>query len=340
VRNTNDLAAGAERIAEESRAFYLLGFHPPAGKAPGEWRKLRVDLKRKGLKVRARRGYSLRAAGTVAKPAGKGERSRLPGVEGALDSAHDAAAIPLRVMAYVFEPRPKGTMRVVVAAELDAAQLTYQARGKTRVATIEASVVATHRDTGRTTRSDGRFEVRAGPGESPGWHSVALDLDLPAGVSQVRVVVHDPASHTIGSASQRFEVPRPGVLRLSTPILTDALARTPGDGGRPRPALAAHRGFRPEGRLYCEFEVFGASRSSRETLPRVSAGLELRMADGRMVREAPATPIAADPDGRVVRFVEMGLDGMEDGSYELVLKVRDEVGGGQLEQRESFRLAR
>jgi hypothetical protein len=64
------------------------------------------------------------------------------------------------------------------------------------------------------------------------------------------------------------------------------------------------------------------------------------MADGRMVREAPATPIAADPDGRVVRFVEMGLDGMEDGSYQLVLKVRHEVGGGQLEQRESFRLAR
>ncbi|PYQ42173.1 MAG: hypothetical protein DMF77_13780, partial [Acidobacteria bacterium] len=34
IRNSNDLAAGAERIAAESRIFYMLGFEAPAGKRP------------------------------------------------------------------------------------------------------------------------------------------------------------------------------------------------------------------------------------------------------------------------------------------------------------------
>jgi VWFA-related protein len=62
VHNTNDIGIGASRIADQSRAFYLLGFHPPAGKKPGEWRKLKVELKKKGYKVHARRGYTIRTS--------------------------------------------------------------------------------------------------------------------------------------------------------------------------------------------------------------------------------------------------------------------------------------
>ena len=62
ARNTNDLAGAAERIAAESRTFYLLGFQPPAGKPATGWRKLRVTVKKEGVTVRARRGYRLDAA--------------------------------------------------------------------------------------------------------------------------------------------------------------------------------------------------------------------------------------------------------------------------------------
>src|SRR5204863_1578924 len=40
VRNSNDLAGGADRIAEEARVVYLLGFYPPAGRSSGDGRKL------------------------------------------------------------------------------------------------------------------------------------------------------------------------------------------------------------------------------------------------------------------------------------------------------------
>jgi hypothetical protein len=152
------------------------------------------------------------------------------------------------------------------------------------------------------------------------------------------MVVRDQTSGVMGSVSQRVEVPLPGSLRLATPILTDAVERPAVGGGRPRPALAAHRTFRPAGQLFCEFEVLGAARSPGD-LPRVAAGLELRRADGRLVRQAPLTPVAADPDGRVVRLVGIGLDGMSEGPYDLMLVVRDEASGARIERHEAFSLA-
>jgi VWFA-related protein len=122
VRNTNDLAAGAERVAGESRVYYLLGFHPPPGKAAAQWRKLSVEVKGKGLKVRARRGYAL--GGPAAEPG--------RGVARALDSPRNDAGIPLRAMVYVLDPRAKGLTRVLVAAEFEASRLALPAKGKSR----------------------------------------------------------------------------------------------------------------------------------------------------------------------------------------------------------------
>ena len=81
VRNTNDLAAGAARVAEESRTYYLLGYSPPDGKGPRDWRKLKVEVHRPGLEVRARKGYALRtlaeiAAAAEGKPEPKAEPAR------------------------------------------------------------------------------------------------------------------------------------------------------------------------------------------------------------------------------------------------------------------------
>jgi VWFA-related protein len=65
---SNGLAEGLQRVAAESRTYYLLGFYPPAGKRASAWRKLRVEVKRHGLTVRARTGYRL-VASTVRSPA-------------------------------------------------------------------------------------------------------------------------------------------------------------------------------------------------------------------------------------------------------------------------------
>lgn len=56
VRDTDEIAAATERIAEELNRQYVLGFI--SGKPPdGEYHTLRVRVKKPGYRVQARRGY-------------------------------------------------------------------------------------------------------------------------------------------------------------------------------------------------------------------------------------------------------------------------------------------
>jgi VWFA-related protein len=339
VRNTNDLAAGAGHAAAESRVFYLLGFQPPEGKAPGEWRKLRVEVKRPGLTVRARRGYTLRSEmSTAAAKPGKEKKERPaldPVVARAIDSPGLASGIPLRAVAYVLEPRPKDSVHVLVAAEVDAGTSTD---GAPQPRHLEVSTVALLRDTGRGFRHEDTITVSAPRDDEPRWREFIREFELPPGVAQIRVVVRDPATGAIGSVAQRIEVPAANEFRLSTPILTDRVEPATAPGELPRPALAAHRLFAGAG-LYCRYEVFGAARPGG-ALPRVSSAFQLRSEDGSVVQEASATPIAPDRDGHLVRMVGASLEKLEPGPYELVLEVRDERSGETLVRKEPLVLAR
>ncbi len=53
----HDLGQGLRRLADESRSYYLLGYSPRDPALDGKFRAIRVDVKRPGLSVRARRGY-------------------------------------------------------------------------------------------------------------------------------------------------------------------------------------------------------------------------------------------------------------------------------------------
>jgi VWFA-related protein len=338
VRNTNDLSAGVWRIAAESRVFYLLGFYPPEGKAPRQWRNLRVEVKQPGLTVRARRGYTLRSEMASLAPAAAGAQapSADPVVARTLDSAHTATGIPLRAVAYIQEPRPGDVVRVVLAAELDAAAV---ASGAADAARLEVSAQVGMRDSGRLYRQDAAVTIASAAGEAPVWRAFTREFELPPGVGQVRLVVRDPASGAIGSLLQRLEVPFPGEFRVSTPILTDRAEPAAVPGDPPRPALAAHRVFPAGGGLYCQYEVFGAARPGGEP-SRVHAAFELRRSDGETLRKAPPTPIAVGADGRLVRMVGTSLEGLEEGAYELVLEVSDEARGDRLVRHEPFVLVR
>jgi hypothetical protein len=232
-------------------------------------------------------------------------------------------------MAYVMEPGPKETTRVLVAAEFDPRDL---GRGGTS-AKLGFSVNITHRDTGRAFESNERVEVKRGDGAPQGWRAMAREFMLPAGVASARVVVHDPATGAMGAVTQRIEVPAASVFRVSTPILSDQVDQS---GRKPQAAVAVHREFPASGHLFCQFEVHGASRGPQG--PRVAAGMVLRAADGTVVRRGEPTPIAVDTDGRVVRLFGLGLAGMREGRYDLVLDVRDEVSGRQIQLSEPFTL--
>jgi hypothetical protein len=356
VRNTNDLAGGAARVADESRTYYLLGYAPPEGKGPRDWRKLKVEIKKPGLKVRARKGYTLRTsaeiaaaadaasrasagkeAGKKAKGAAAGEKAavRLPtDVARALSTAHDAEAIPLRAMPYALDDRAGGAVRTVLAVEADMRSLANLGGDERPRMSLSLSIVATHRDTGKTQRVDQRIEVDAGTLKAwEGWLALSREFDLPPGVAQARVVVRDEFLGRLGALTLRFVVPPAGGLRVGTPVLTDRLS-TPANGNPAYPVLVAHRDFAP-GRVYCQFQVFGAGAGANRG---VDASYELRHRSGDVVRQAAATPITPSPDGRFVRLLALSLEDLVQGDYELVLRVADRATGQTREQVEPLRI--
>ncbi len=335
VRNTS-LDKGAVRVADESRVFYLLGFYPTSDKKPEEWRKLKVELKQKGYTVRARRGFSLRNSQLHPEKPDMHKKKASETVVRALDSPRDLVDIPLRAMTYVQDPRPKDLTHVLVAAELDGERLQYEDAGKTRVARLEVSVIATHRDSPLMLRSDQRVEIRIASDEKVGWRGVTRELDLPVGISQVRVAVRDLTSGALGSVLQRIVVPPPVGLHISTPVVSDKVDKS---GSRPTALLAVHRVFPPEGQLFCQFEVFGATPNKNGGVSVVSA-FELMTPEGKVARVSPVSEISPDGTGRLARLAGFSVADLPEGTYDLVLLVKDEVTGDLVERHEPVTLAR
>jgi VWFA-related protein len=56
-KNVNDLREPLANIVKETSSYYLLGFNPADLERKGRFRKIKVDVKRSGVKVTARRGY-------------------------------------------------------------------------------------------------------------------------------------------------------------------------------------------------------------------------------------------------------------------------------------------
>ena len=65
VVNTNDLAGGVTRLLSDLTSYYLLGYYSTNNTADGGYRRISVSVKRRGVKVRARRGYRAMTAGEL-----------------------------------------------------------------------------------------------------------------------------------------------------------------------------------------------------------------------------------------------------------------------------------
>ena len=61
VVNSNDLARGFQRIMADQRGYYLIGYQPEAGtlsfKSDQQFRRVKIKVKPKGLKIRTRAGF-------------------------------------------------------------------------------------------------------------------------------------------------------------------------------------------------------------------------------------------------------------------------------------------
>jgi VWFA-related protein len=342
IKNTNDVESGILRVSAESQAYYLLGYTPSSAPRDGKFRRIEVRLapgRDKGVKVRARRGYFAPRDGAppVAAPATD------PQIARALDSPFERREVPLRVAAYSFDEAVLEKSIVMVATEIDVRDLAFREEGDRSKAELAFLMEAQHRETGEVYYDDQKIEMALLPQTKQSLartgYLFTRELTLPPGGYQVKVVVRDLGTGRIGSVVHDFEVPSATAFHVTSPILADSLEEKSSDDARPpRPVLQVRRSFAPGGRLYVQYSVLGAARDPASRMPKVSGGYEIRHADGTLLKAGAPTPITPTSLGALIRLHGIALAGARPGEYEVVLRVRDEIGGRTAEVREPFEI--
>jgi hypothetical protein len=340
VRNTNDLAGGIRRIADESQAYYLLGYNPTNARRDGRFRKIQVKVPSgKGYQIRARKGYyepleGAQGPGPQAGGAGSRDpvRPRLALRHAGDPPAHDGV-----------RPRrddPRQGQRGG-GGRHDVREFAFNEEGGRFLDTLEFLLVAAHRESGEYYRYDQRVEMKLLPAtrEKLVWYPMSRDFELAPGGYQAKIVGAGQEQRAHRDAGPRVRGARPlGPFRVSSPHPErhDAAVAHRGEEQPAAHAAGAAGLPRPGSMLLAQFEVYGAAKDKASGMPRVTAGYDIRRTDGTVVTHVDPTPIQPTSLGRLMRLVGTRLVDHTPGDYEMVFTLKDEVAGKALEVREPF----
>jgi VWFA-related protein len=343
VRNTNDLAKGIQRIADETRIYYLLGYVPTNTARDGKFRKIEVKLVNgKGREVRARKGYY--APTESGKSIFAAKKGVDPELQSALDSPWALDGIPMRMTAYVGDEKSLGKAAVLVTTEVDIRALKFEEKDGRNLADLQFLLVVAQRKSGEYFRYDQGIQMKLLPGTFERyerfWFPITRDFELKSGDYQAKMVIRDPHSKRIGTVIHEFQVPALGTLRTSTPVLSDtqqnphAVVAEGLPGGRL--VALARREFATGSDMLCQFDVYGAKLDPKTGMPHVVQGYLVRRADGSVFTGMEPSEIKPTSLGRLSRMFGFRLTDAPQGDYEILMTVRDELAGQSLEIHEPF----
>ena len=343
VRNTNDLSAGIQKIANETQAYYLLGYIPSNTARDGKFRKIQVKLAGgKGLQVRARKGYY--APTDAGKTAMLPKKGVDPVIQSALDSPWAEDAIPLRMTDYVGDEKTLGKASVLVTTEVDIRALQFEEKDGRSLADLQFLLVVAHRESGEYFRYDQgvSMKLQASTRERMNrfWYPIVRDFELKSGDYQAKIVVRDTRTGRVGTVIHEFEVPPLGEFRSSTPVLSDTRAASPAAEGVPGGILTvlARREFASGSDLLCQFEVYGAKKDEKTGMPRVTQGYVVKRPDGSVLTGMQPSVINPTSLGQVMRTFGFRLNDTPPGDYQVVMAIRDDIAGRSLEMTEPFKV--
>ena len=343
VKNSNDLAKGLNRIADETRVYYLIGYNPVNTARDGKFRKIEVKVvPGKDIKVRARKGYyaALEGQATAAK---KVEGGPDPQFQEALDSPFEVPDIPIRLTSYVFDETLLGKASAILHADIDLSSFAFNEKEGRFSNTLEFLLVVAHRETGEFNRYDQKIDMNLRPETkdryTKSWFPIQRDFELLPGAYQAKIVVRDKNAMKVGTVTHDFEVPDLAAWRISTPVLTDTTQ--PQQSGQPNAVpklvLLARRDFPTGSRLFCQFDVYSPTKDKATGMPKVTAGYTIRRkSDGMVFVKIAPTLIQPTSLGRLSRMVGPTLEGAEPGEYEIELNLKDELTGKILDHKEDF----
>lgn len=210
-RNNNDIAAGIQKVVDDQRGFYLIGYEPDESTFNEQGRrtfhKLQVRLTNPKLHVRSRTGFFGISDEEIKKPL----ETREEQIKAALAAPFTANGIEVSLTSLLGGDYETPFVRSMIHINAHGLTFTKQENGDyTTTIDVAASV---NDENGLTINRGARsytLRVKGNEYETALNNGVLYNLDVPVkkpGGYQVRLAVLDETSNRIGSATQFLEVP-------------------------------------------------------------------------------------------------------------------------------------
>jgi VWFA-related protein len=243
----NDFATAFDRVLDESSQYYVLGYQPLSRGADGEFKPIRVQVRRTGLQVSARAGYVVTSprAPTPGPPGVK------PALSAVLTSSLPTAGLPLRVQAI---PRrgAEGRGLVYVIVEVLGRDLQFTDADGRSNERLELALVAIDSVARFSSIQPVAMDLSLTPEQVHRVRTAGVrwitTVDLPAGRYSLRVAGQAVGSNRTGSIFLDLDVPSfsdndLAIRGVALTSLPSALAITSGTSlvpfGLPHPPTAA-----------------------------------------------------------------------------------------------------
>jgi VWFA-related protein len=208
--NSNDFSRAWERIVADNSSYYVLGYYPKNEKRDGRFRRIEVKVRREGMEVRTRKGYTAPRGKAPAQTRQSPNEKTSPELRQALDSPLPLPALTLRAFAAPFKGAAPNAS-VAVSIEAEGKDLVFQEKDGKFVNDLEMSVVAL--DAASKVRDGSRDVVNMGlkPDTQARVAQTGIRmqsrLKLPPGRYQLRMAARETGGGRVGSVAYDLDVP-------------------------------------------------------------------------------------------------------------------------------------
>jgi VWFA-related protein len=324
IINRNDLAAGMKQIIRDASGYYLIGYNSSQAPTDGKFHKIDVEVTRKGVEVRARKGYWAYTAEDAARAAAPPKPETPPALANALASIADPPrGRPARF--WVGTTRGEtGKSRVTFVWEpVPPAPGERRSAGPDAASQVMLTAIA----------PDGRPLFRGRVPDQPsapapaavaagGALGASTTFDVPPGQLQLRMAVQTADGQVLDSATQELTVPDYTKVQVSFATPRLYRARTPREAqallANPDAVPAADRNFARTERLIVRAHAFAPGGTTPDVTARLLNRGGTAMAD---------VAVQASPTGAAQ--MELPLANLAAGEYILELNAKSEGSSAQ-----------
>ena len=326
VMDNNDIGRGFDRIVAENSIYYQMAYYPVHPR-DGKFHAIDVRVKRSGVKVQARRGYTAPKGDAPAAAVTTAARASSPTLE-ALNSPIPLSDLRMRVVATPF--RAAAQASVVVGIELVGGDLPLDAAGPVEISYLAVDAKGDEHGL-RTDRLTMKFEAAMRTRAEQSGVRVLKGMDLPPGRYRLHVAAHDLVRNRSGSLIHDLEVPEFGktnfavsgvaLISKSGAAMITAHADEQIRSMLPGPPSAT-RTFRRDDEISVFAEVYDDGAAPPHQVEVVTT---VRSADGDVVFESAEDHESSELQGARSAYrhtTRIPLDTFEPGNYSLSLEAR------------------